>query len=272
MMMASQQCHHLMKYISSSPRENFVLTSNLRTECVLKMLLKYNVLPNNGTAGWDPDSIDSLRFWASNVTHVILNHLFKFSPSVVKSAQAILNGSNLPASFTAAQTRECLVCVQVRSGKNTRENDRHHNIADFGKCARMVEEQIVAAKTCHKKPAWIVISDHPDAAKIVGGSFAKPLSSNTVGPIIHIDRSGTGEKHRAGANRLYVDLYILTQCRYFVASLSTLGEISSIMHGPSVRRYDMSHNNVCSSQPLNINNWQRNVHHSLEEWKKQVHP
>lgn len=272
MMMAGQHCHDLMNYISTSTRETHVVTANLRTECVLKMLLKNKVLPKNGTAGWDPSSIDSLRFWASNVSHMILNHLFKFRPSLERRAQSLLKGSSLPENFTAEDTRECLLCVHVRSGMKTNEGDRHHNIADFGKCARMVEEQIVALNACTKRPTWIVISDHPNADEIVGGRFAKPLSSSIAGPIIHIDRSGTGEALRAGANRLFVDFYVLTQCKYFVASLSTLAEVASLFHGPLVRRYDMSHNDVCSSQPHNIHNWQRDVHISLSDWQKQIKP
>ena len=268
-LMPGAQCVHVMEFMKAQVKTPILyMNSNHRTECVLKRLLRGNVLPDDDTPWFDKRKEDSLRLWASNVTHFILNYLFKFSPLVQKQATTILEGTDLPADFDSKVTRECLVCVHVRSGKNTHEDGGHHNIADFGKCAHMVEEGINKAKTCPRKVHWLVISDHPDAPSIVGGNFTKPLSSSKTGPIVHIDHIGVGEQHRSGALRLYVDWFVLTRCKHFVASLSTLGETASMYHGASVRRFDMERAGQCSPTPLGIQNWQRDRNIPKEAWLK----
>ena len=251
-----------------------VMNCNFRTNCLLKLLLQHKFFPKPDNQGllkiFNRTHERSLRFWASAVTHFILKQLFEFSPLVRSHGLAILNKTVLPRDFGAKETTECLICIHVRSGKNTGEGDRHHNIADFGECAYMVEKGIAKANTCPRNPYWVVISDHPDAPSIVGGNFSTPLSTNSVGPIVHVDRIGVGAAHRSGAMRLYVDFFVLSRCKHFVASMSTLGETASMLHGPSVHRFDMDHSGMCSSTPSNIHDWQRDVHISKAEWLKSL--
>ena len=268
--MPRKMCSDLLRFPMDQANPVLVMGSNFRTSCLLKVLLQKRFFPKPDSPGLHFNRSDekSLRFWASLVSHYILQHLFDFSPLVKNQALSILNDTVLPADFDSRETYECLVCVHVRSGKNTHEGDRHHNIADFGRCANMVEEQIREAKTCPSQLYWVVVSDHPKAPTIVGGNFSEPLSTNSIGPIVHVDDNGLSKKHRSGATRLYVDFFVLSRCKHFVASLSTLGETASMFFGPSVRRYDMEHTGMCSSKPSNIYDWQRDVHLSKAAWLK----
>ena len=275
MQLPYQHCVDLLRFpLSQANPAVVIMNCNFRTNCLLKLLLQHKFFPEPGDQGllknFNRTHERSLRFWASAVTHFILKQLFEFSPLVRSHGLAILNKTVLPRDFGAKETTECLICVHVRSGKNTGESDRHHNIADFGKCAYMVEQGIAKADTCPRKPYWVVISDHPDAPSIVGANFSTPLSTNSVGPIVHVDRIGVGAAHRSGAMRLFVDFFVLSRCKHFVASMSTLGETASMLHGPSVRRFDMDHSGMCSSTPSNIHDWQRDVHISKAEWLKSL--
>ena len=267
-----QHCVDILRFPMNQPSPVLVVNSNVRTECLLKLLLQKKFFPKADTPRlhFNQSEERSLRFWASVVSHHVLRHLFSFSRVVTDEAVSVLKQTTLPSNFDARGAYECLICVHVRSGKNTGEGDRHHNIAGFGECAHMVEQGIRKAKTCPRKPYWLVISDHPNAPSIVGGNFSTPLSTNNVGPIIHVDYVGFGEKHRSGAMRLFVDFFVLTRCKHFVASLSTLGETASMFYGPLVRRYDMEHSGMCSPTPMNIHDWQRDVHISKAAWLKSL--
>ena len=145
----------LLLFGSSDP---ILLTiSNMRTDCILEILIIFKIVPESNTKDWNRNNTQ-LRVWASYVSHLMLQHLFHFARIVITKGKSLLRQAHLPTDFSDKITENCLLCVHVRSGKNTSERTAgHHNVAAFGQCAQEVEKEMV--KTCPRKVAWIVISD-----------------------------------------------------------------------------------------------------------------
>ena len=251
------QCNYIMNMVFSG-REFLVINSDHRTECVEKMLSMRNVMPPKGQHGFKGTPEDN-RWWAANVSHIMSNWLYSFKENIAAAGRKALT----PASSAAPIPPECLVCIHVRSGSGVGERARHTNWQDFANCAQAADADLTKAKLCPTAPTWLIVGDNSAAATEITKRITiskKPmvLSTNALGKPTHLDQNNAASNDMVA--HVFIDWYILSQCRYMVASLSTFGATASIMGGPRVHRYDMEvagHANGCSRH--RISDWQRDA-------------
>lgn len=234
MLLPKNTCSRVLTALFSS-QPVLVLHSNHRTECIQKLLVRHDVLPETEGLKFGNDP-EELRMWAANVSHMLFHHLFKFSPDVIKTAG---KGFNLLQKETTAPF-DCTMCLHIRSGVGLRERARYTNYRDFSRCGLKAEWLAVKNQVCPKSKsvAWLVVSDDEDAAKRVA-KLATNLTvygTSALGAPAHLDKMGANP---AGLRHIYADWYLLTRCRHLVASLSTFSATAAIVHGRGMKRYDV---------------------------------
>ena len=249
------RCQDLLNLVHSD-LDFIVSTGNMRTECIQKLLMKHGLVPPIGKNGFQDTDAD-MRFWAANVSHVMLNWLFRFKPDITSLGSQVLT----PSSRSDPVSPECLVCIHVRSGVGLGEDPRHTNWRDFASCAEKVHGSLLKAKRCPTNPTWLVVGDTTWAGKAIKERITmkpKPsvLTTNMLGAPTHVNQNNDAT-HDSIAH-VYVDWYLLSQCEYIVASLSTFGATAALIGGPRVMRYDMEVGGRSGGC----------VRHSISDWQR----
>ncbi|XP_065194289.1 uncharacterized protein LOC135825611 [Sycon ciliatum] len=216
---------------------------------------------------------DDLQFWSAYISGRLWNHLFSFSDELKKSADQLLSTVfKSPQPYNFQDLMRCTPCVHARTGSGLHEVPRHSNRHDFVTCMNAVNEQVHLSKDArckvyrdgNKTNNWIILSDSNQfvdemTEQLKGGGTI--FSTSGSGPLVHAETIPLGSDSAVrGLRRAMIDFYILSHCRYHIASLSTFDGVASIAHGPEVRRYDMEITRPCEKKPNNIGVWQRDVH------------
>ena len=266
----SDLCEDVLKLLASSMGDRVVSAyTNLRTECVVKILVSFRFFPKSFL---DSEQMEvALRQWGTYVSHVVLNHLFMFTAHVTNMADNLI--SNLATPFSSGLPQRCRICVHVRTCRGEVCQKNKLDLAEFGHCARSVEDNLTTTGQCPKGVLWQVLSDSSKVASALKRYTQNSvIESSRLGPPLHLDKLRT-KKHlwEAGMDRVFVDFYMLTMCANLVNSLSTLNEVASIFHGFGVRRHDISKDQVCHQAARDITHWQSDRSSDLQTWKRNQH-
>ena len=226
------KCSHVIQQIFNS-RPVVNMNSNHRTDCVQALLEHKNILPSL----WKSDLGRDGPWWTSYISHLILRHLFKFHSNVVHMAATAF--SHLPTSrFLIA---DCRVCVNAHAGQPT-ETARNNTSKDFSACAKTAEEVVVMSGKCRShRPHWLVVGgvrEDIDAVVQIAGNRAVVLPPNpSIALSVDLDKSGYADVH--SVSQVFVEWYLLANCRYSVGSWSTFSGSASLMFGPQHQRFDV---------------------------------
>lgn len=236
------------------------INDNYRTDCIEEFLRQLDSLKSVGSAG--KEMARALREFSVNVSRFMLRALFRPHKHILTAAASILN---MPVG-QLPELDDCLLCVHVRTGSGLSEKARHTNLTMFANCAAAVEQRLLAdvgQKCSGGKPRWFLAGDSESALDTL-----QQLSSVEVGDRLFIRTKQLGSvshidaDHNAsiGMSHAYVDWYLLSKCRYLVASLSTMGATAAIYAGSSVHRYDVEvANHTGSCRQSRISDWQRDA-------------
>ena len=236
------------------------INDNMRTDCIEELLYEFDSL----RALTDRSQVDSkfLHDFATNISRMMMDTLFRPHQRLIDTAMTAA-GKNVQS-----QPHDCLVCVHVRTGYGLGERTRHRNMSSFASCAGVAKRDLlVAAPQCAGNLQWLLVGDNQDALDMLqillaGAGSHQFLRTKHLGSSFHIDK---GQNASAGMLHAYTDWYLLTKCRYLVASMSTMGATAALHHGPAVSRYDVEVANRTNTCKCNsIYDWQRDANAELE--------
>eukprot|EP00117_Sycon_ciliatum_P039652 scpid49644/ scgid29268/ len=268
-LMPDQNCGQIISAVFSD-RNVLVTTSNHRTDCILSMLVKSGVVPKAEATGKGAATTpEGMRQWAANVSHVLINSLFRFNKEVMEAGNKVVTPRG-GTDAAAPLPPECFLCVHVRSGSGVGEKSRHTNFRDFATCGLTAHAaQRLADNTtrCPVQPHWLIVGDSSTAPGDIiryaneGRNDAEKialLTTTDLGPATHMDRNNAATDDMV--KHVFIDYYLLSRCQYTVASLSTFAATGAIIGGPGVFRYDMEvggHSGGCTVH--RISDWQRDA-------------
>lgn len=210
MKVRDMRCDRIMQFFRMRPNILGIVTDQ-DTACLRKILMKGGFDLTHGSY----ESPYTLAY----------PRLFSFSDSVLNGEFQLQQEHGWDPSNS--------ICIHVRTGAfpSDKRGTGHRNVEDFWQCARMLEHAVGLDK--HSEVTWLVVSDDDRIPRQAEAFLTREccsscrhavLSSGHVGhspPQHHTDASAEGME------RLFLDVRLLSRCRYSVLSKSSFGAMAA---------------------------------------------